>query len=277
MSDDAACIALLERKLARERAAREQAEALLEAKSLEVYERNQDLRRSNEELERFAYVASHDLRAPLRSIGGFAKLLSKREAEALSEAGQEYLGLVLESVGQMEALIADLLEFSRTQRVEVPDDPVALDAVLTTVQTRLDAQTHEAGARIDCSALPEVRGHAGLLGQLFQNLVANGIKFARSGAVPTVTVTAQTTTDGFYRIDVADNGIGIAEAHLAEVFEMFRRLHSADEYPGTGIGLALCAKIAERHGGRINVESTLGHGSTFRVFLPVPADAVPAA
>lgn len=276
MSDDTERVAHLERELARERAARERAEAALQAKSLQVDARNQDLKRSNEELERFAYVASHDLRAPLRSIGGFAQLLRKREAEALSDTGQEYLELVLESVAQMEALIGDLLDFSRAQRVPVPDDPVVLGDLLANVCTRLDAQINEVGARVDCDALPTVRGHAGLLGQLFQNLVGNGIKFARAGVTPTVSVTARPVDGGMSCIEITDNGIGIKQAHLTAVFEMFHRLHSADEYPGTGIGLALSAKIAERHGGYIDVTSEPGIGSTFRVFLPGAADAAAA-
>lgn len=261
-------IALLERKVERERSAREEAERLLEQKSLELFARNQALGRSNAELEQFAYVASHDLQAPLRSISSFSQLLARNERENLSEDGQEFLDLINESVAQMRNLIMDLLQFSRVQRDEITNTPVSLGEVLGDVRSRLRAALDEDGAQINVGEMPTVAGHSGQLTQLFQNLVGNGLKFCRDGVTPTVDVTA--TTDGkSTRIRVQDNGIGIAPEHHQRVFEMFKRLHTQDEYEGTGIGLALCRKIVDRHGGDLALESTVGEGTTFVVTLPL--------
>ena len=261
-------IALLERKLARERGAREESERLLEAKSLELYSRNQALGRSNAELEQFAYMASHDLQAPLRSISSFSQLLQRSEAERLSEEGQEFLELIGESVVQMRTLIQDLLAFSRLQREEIPFEPVDLNAVMAEVQSRFRAELDECGGQVVADALPIVAGHSGQLTQLFQNLVGNGLKFRRDGVPPRVELTG-TIAKSAATIRVADNGIGIAPEHQARVFEMFKRLHTQDEYEGTGIGLALCRKIMDRHNGDIRVESELGVGTTFVLSLPL--------
>lgn len=261
-------IALLERKLARERGAREESERLLEAKNLELYSRNQALGRSNAELEQFAYIASHDLQAPLRSISSFSQLLQRSEADRLSDEGKEFLELIGESVVQMRTLIQDLLAFSRLQREEIPDEPVDLNTVMADVQTRFHAELGEGDAQIVFGQLPTVAGHSGLLTQLFQNLVGNGLKFCREGVTPRVEVQASMAGPSA-TIRVTDNGIGIAPQHQARVFEMFKRLHTQDEYEGTGIGLALCRKIVDRHNGDITVESELGVGTTFVVSLPL--------
>lgn len=266
-------VALLERKLARERAARQQAEALLEAKAQELQARNQELRRSNEELERFAYAASHDLRAPLRTIAGFSDLIRRKELERMSESGREYLDLIREAISQMDRLIDDLLEFSRANRVQMAFVAVDLEAVVTDARDGLRALIQQHHATIRTGELPAVAGHAGLLTRLFQNLISNACKFARPGHPPEVDIRAEQTGDRV-RVDVRDNGIGIASQYQDEIFQMFARLHSPDEYPGTGIGLALCARIVERHGGSIDVVSAEGEGATFRVWLPV---ADPAA
>ena len=261
-------IALLERKLDRERSAREEAERLLEAKSLELFARNQALGRSNAELEQFAYVASHDLQAPLRSISSFSQLLVRNERDNLSEDGQEFLELISESVAQMRQLILDLLAFSRVQRDEIPNTPVPLDEVLADVRSRLRAAIDEDGAQINVAEMPTVAGHSGQLTQLFQNLVGNGLKFCREGVAPVVDVSAK-CTKGKAIIRVQDNGIGIAPEHHGRVFEMFKRLHTQDEYEGTGIGLALCRKIVDRHNGDMTLESTVGEGTAFIVTLPL--------
>lgn len=261
-------IALLERKLNRERSAREEAERLLEQKSLELFSRNQALGRSNAELEQFAYVASHDLQAPLRSISSFSQLLARNERDNLSEDGQEFLGLINESVVQMRQLIQDLLAFSRVQRDEIPDTPVPLAEVLADVRSRLRAAVDEDGAQIEVSDMPTVIGHSGQLTQLFQNLVGNGLKFCRDGVAPIVKVTAK-CSGGKAIIRVEDNGIGIAPEHHQRVFEMFKRLHTQEEYEGTGIGLALCRKIVDRHNGDMDLESVPGEGTTFILTLPL--------
>ena len=270
-------LSLLRRKLARERAAREAAESLLEAKARELHERNLELRRSNEELERFAYAASHDLRAPLRTIAGFSDLLQRKESGAMSDAGREFLELIHEAIGQMDNLIEDLLQFSRANRIEMAFEPVALSQVVDDACDRLRAMLDQQGAVIDMGTLPQVSGHAGLLTRLFQNLISNGCNFARPDVSPVLRISA-TEEDAQVCVHVADNGIGIEPAYQDKIFQMFTRLHSADEYPGSGIGLALCARIVERHTGRLDVVSEAGQGATFRVWLPkATGDQVPAS
>lgn len=268
MADAEKRIALLERKVERERSAREEAERLLEQKSLELFARNQALGHSNAELEQFAYVASHDLQAPLRSISSFSQLLARNERENLSDEGKEFLDLISESVGQMRNLILDLLAFSRVQREEVTDTPVPLSGVLEEVRSRLRAVVEEDGAQIIVGEMPTVAGHSGQLTQLFQNLVGNGLKFSRDGETPTVEVSAKRSGSKAV-IRVQDNGIGIAPEHHQRVFDMFKRLHTQEEYEGTGIGLALCRKIVDRHNGDLTLESTVGVGTTFVVTLPL--------
>lgn len=273
--NDTTDTSMLERKLQRERAARQQAEALLEAKSQELHERNVELRRSNEELERFAYAASHDLRAPLRTIAGFSDLIRRKELAGMSQSGREYLDLIQEAISQMDRLIDDLLEFSRANRVKMTFADVSLDAVIEDACDRLRALIQQHHATIRTGSLVSVAGHAGLLTRLFQNLISNACKFAQPGQRPEIDIEAQPDGDRI-RVDVRDNGIGIAPQYQDEIFQMFARLHSPDEYPGTGIGLALCARIVERHAGAIDVVSVEGQGATFRVWLPTsaPAEAV---
>ncbi|WP_348673055.1 ATP-binding protein [uncultured Abyssibacter sp.] len=261
---------LLRRKLARERKAREEAETLLEAKARELHERNRELRRSNEELERFAYAASHDLRAPLRTIAGFSDLLQRKEAASMSDSGREFLELIQEAVSQMDNLIEDLLQFSRANRVEVNFEPIDLAEVIDDASDRLRSLIEQQSATIEVGPLPQVSGHAGLLTRLFQNLISNGCKFARPGVPPVVRISAAPDGDQVC-VRVEDNGIGIEPEYQEQIFQMFARLHNADDYPGTGIGLALCTRIVERHSGRIDVVSQPGEGATFRVWLPGPA------
>ncbi len=266
-------ISMLERKLQRERAARQQAEALLEAKAQELQARNKELRRSNEELERFAYAASHDLRAPLRTIAGFSDLIRRKEMDGMSASGREYLDLIREAISQMDRLIDDLLEFSRANRVKMAFSAVDLNAVVADARDALRALVQQHHAVIRVEPLPAVAGHAGLLTRLFQNLISNACKFSQPDQPPEVSIEAAEDA-GRVRIDVRDNGIGIAPQYQDEIFQMFARLHSPDEYPGTGIGLALCARIVERHGGAMDVVSAEGAGATFRVWLP-PAESGP--
>jgi len=224
------------------------------------------LEKSNAELEQFAYVASHDLQSPLRSVISFAQLLQRRHGDALRGKGGEYVDTIIDSATRMQGLLTDLLAFARVGRE--PPAPVVVDAetVLADVTEGLAARIQETGARLTHDRLPLVAGRPGELRQLLQNLVDNAIKFQRSGA-PQVHVSAHHTGTA-WEFSVRDNGIGIRPEHRDRIFKLFGRLHDAETYPGTGIGLAICQKIVQQHGGRIWVESEPGRGSTFRFTVP---------
>ncbi|MEN6458771.1 MAG: ATP-binding protein [Thermoguttaceae bacterium] len=225
-----------------------------------------ELARSNEDLEQFASVASHDLQEPLRTVTGFVDLLRKRYVQQLDAEANRFIEFVLEGTERMQTLIRDLLAYSRvsTRRRE----PVSVDVgeLLDQVQTTLHEQIQEARAEITHGPLPTVRADASQLAQLFQNLIGNGMKF-RGQSPPKVHVEAVRDGD-FWHFSVRDNGIGIDAKHHEQIFEVFRRLHTREHYEGTGIGLAICKKIVDRHGGRIWVESEPGHGATFHFTLP---------
>jgi PAS domain S-box-containing protein len=239
---------------------RKRAEAELAARAAE-------LARSNGELEQFAYVASHDLQEPLRMIASYTGLLKRRYAGKLDADADEFIGYATDGVARMQALIQDLLAYSRVNRRDEPFLATPLDSVLTEVLANLRRAIQDAGATVVVGELPTVSGDRFQLVQLFQNLIANAVKF-HAEAPPRVEVSAERGTDG-WTIRVADNGIGIDPQFFERIFVIFQRLHTRDRYPGTGIGLAICRRIAERHGGRIWVESS-GRGSTFSVFFPDP-------
>ena len=230
----------------------------------------ENLRLSNVELEQFAYVASHDLQEPLRVISGFLQLLQHRYSGKLGPDADEYIRYVVDGAGRMRNLIRDLLEYSRVGRRGRPFAPTDCSAVLKTVIANLQPSIIEKNARVTCDPLPVIEGDSTELTQLFQNLIANALKFHGSEP-PEVHVHAeQQHHDWLFRI--RDNGIGIDPKDFERIFVIFQRLHGPDEYPGTGIGLALCKKIVERHGGRIWVESTPDKGSTFYFTFPVQGD-----
>jgi signal transduction histidine kinase len=228
-------------------------------------ERTDELRRSNEELERFAFVASHDLQQPLRTVSGFLQLLEHQMGEKLDPTAKEYIAHALSGTRQMGTLIDDLLAYSRVGRDDRPLGPVPLDDVWDTAVEQLRASIDDAGARITRQELPVVHGDRGQLVQVFANIVGNAVKY-RGEAAPEVHAHA-TRVNGGWEVAVEDNGIGIDPAHHARIFEMFRRLHTEDEYEGTGVGLAMAKRIVERSGGDIRVESQPGAGSRFVVSL----------
>lgn len=235
-----------------------------------------ELARSNEELERFAFLASHDLQQPLRTVSGFLQLLEHQKSDQLDERAHEYIEQALNGTRQMSALIGDLLAYSRVTRDDRPLEPVALDQIWDAALEQLGATIEEAGATVERGALPVVIGDRGQLTQVFANLIVNGVKY-RGDARPTVTAAAR-LVDGKWEVTVQDNGRGIDSRDHDRIFEMFRRLHTNQDVEGTGVGLALARKIVERFGGDIRVESEVGRGSRFIVVLrPAPARQAEAA
>jgi signal transduction histidine kinase len=234
-----------------------------------VHDAQSDLKRSNAELEQFAYVASHDLQEPLRKVASFCQLLQQRYGGQLDARADQYIGFAVDGARRMQDLINDLLSFSRVGRVETPFTAVDCELLLTNVRADLGRAIEESGAEIVAGQLPTVRADAGLLRLVLQNLIANAIKF-RGEAAPVVHLDAE--RDGaFWRFRCADNGIGIDPEYEERIFVLFQRLHPRTQYEGTGIGLAMCRKIVEYHGGRmwLDTEHTHeGEGSTFYFTLP---------
>jgi signal transduction histidine kinase len=222
---------------------------------------NQELARSNAELEQFAYVASHDLQAPLATIASYAQLLEKRYKDQLDPQANKFIGNIVQGCTRMQTLIDDLLEYSRVGRRQKPFQVIDCNQVVEQAIANLQAVIRDTQAVVTYSELPEVTGDISQLVQLFQNLVGNAIKY-RYEAPPVVRVSA-CKHDNKWLFSVSDNGIGIAQQHQERIFQIFQRLHTQREYSGTGIGLAICQKIVERHGGSIWVESEPGQGSTF--------------
>ena len=225
-----------------------------------------ELERSNAELEQLAYVASHDLQEPLRMIASYTSLLEKRYGHLLDEKGHQYINYASEGALRLRCLITDLLTLSQIGTVGRAVGPVDLNHVLRIVQLNLQVSIEETGATITNTRLPCVRGDEMELVRLFQNLLENSIKF-RGSAFPKVRVTSR-RSGRFHVISVRDNGIGIQREYLDRIFTVFQRLHTRDQYSGTGIGLALCKKIVECHGGSIELESTPGTGTIFHFTLP---------
>jgi signal transduction histidine kinase len=241
--------------------------ALREKKLREEHRRDQeDLARSNRDLEQFAYVASHDLQEPLRMVAIYTQLLAERYKGKLDENADKYIYYAVDGATRMQILVQDLLAFSRVGSQGAEFKPTDCAAAVEIALRNLHAAVQESGARIECSPLLPVVADPSQLVQLFQNLIGNALKF-RGSQAPVVRITAeQTKQEAIF--SVTDNGIGIAPEHAELVFAIFKRLHSRAEYPGSGIGLAICKKIVERHGGKIWVESEPGHGCAFRFTLP---------
>ncbi len=231
-----------------------------------------ELKRSNGELEQFAYVASHDLQEPLRMVASYVTLLQRRYRERLDEKADEYIHFAVDGAQRMQTLIEGLLAYSRIGRRGAEFKVVDLNAVFSAAVSNLSVLIGESGALITKDDLPLMCGDETQLVQLFQNLIGNGIKYIRKDVRPQVHVAAR--ADGrSCRFSVKDNGIGIEARFFERIFQIFQRLHTRDEYSGTGIGLALCKRIVERHQGRIWVESAPGQGSTFFFTLPVKTAA----
>jgi len=226
------------------------------------------LRTSNEELQRFAYVASHDLQEPLRSIVSFSQLLERRYRGKLDTDADEYIDFIVEGGNRMQALIRDLLQLSRIETQAQPPVPIGAGAVVADAVSTLEPLICETGAMVTVGPMPTVMADPGQLEQVFVNLIGNAIKYRRNDVPPAIQISGW-RVGPMVEIAVKDNGIGIEPEYFDRIFEMFQRLHTHDEYGGTGIGLAVVKKIVERHGGTVRVESTPGEGSTFFFTLPV--------
>lgn len=227
----------------------------------------QELARSNAELEQFAYVASHDLQEPLRMVAAYTQLLSERYSGKLDESADKYIHYALDGALRMQTLIQDLLAFSRVARQTAGFKDIDCNAVVDEAAENLRTAIEESATRVTHTQLPTAPADRSLLLQVFQNLIANAIKF-RGREPATINVSAE-RRDQDWVFSVSDNGIGIAAQHAEGIFEVFKRLHTRNEYAGNGIGLAVCKKIVERHDGKIWVDSRPEGGSTFKFTLPV--------
>lgn len=220
-----------------------------------------EMQRSNTELEQFAYVISHDLQEPLRMVSSYTQLLAKHYGKKLDDDADEFIGYAVDGAKRMQMLLHDLLEYSRVGTRGKPFGLVNCEHVVEQAMANLKIAIEECGGSVTYDVLPTIMGDEGQLVRLFQNLIGNAIKFRREEA-PQVHISAQ-RRNNIITFTVKDNGIGIDPQHSQSIFEIFRRLHTREEYPGTGMGLAICKKIVERHGGHISVQSQPGQGSTF--------------
>ncbi|MCM3883057.1 sensor histidine kinase [Frankia sp. R82] len=257
----ARAVDLMRSRLATALAASEQARSELDRQA-------EELRRSNTDLEQFAYVASHDLQEPLRKVTSFCQLLQRRYAGQLDERGDQYMTFIVDGAARMQKLIQDLLAFSRAGRADRPAETVDLEQLHGRVVEGLDLVIQESGAQVSHDPLPTVTGHPAHLEMLLTNLLGNAIKFRHPERAPLIHVGAARDGD-HWRISVTDNGIGIEAQYSERIFVIFQRLHSREEYAGTGIGLALCKKIIEYHGGTIHLDTELAVGT--RVVFTLPA------
>jgi len=222
-----------------------------------------ELRRSNAELEQFAYVASHDLREPLRMVSSYVAMLERRYGDLFDDDARDFIGFVREGAQRMDRMVLDLLEYSRIGRLGAAPAPTSLADVVDGALDALRLSSDEASASITVAGTwPVVTGSRGELVRLFQNLIGNALKYRHADRQPVIRITCQ-DLENAWQIAVSDNGIGIAAEYFERIFAIFQRLHTRDKYDGTGIGLAICKKIVEHHGGRIWVESIAGEGTTF--------------
>ena len=234
--------------------------------------RAQDLEQSNAELEQFAYVASHDLQEPLRKVASFCQLLQRRYSGQLDARANQYIEFAVDGAKRMQALIDDLLAFSRVGRVDRDAALVPCASALSQARVNLHNEIRRAAAVIETTELPSVRAQFSLLTSLFQNLISNAIRF-RGEKPPVIQISVDGQDDGFWHFSVADNGIGVPPEYAERIFGIFQRLHDRTTYPGTGIGLAMCRRIVEHYGGRIWLDTEYQEGAKFLFTLPVtPAD-----
>jgi|GEM_PF-1821976 Bacteriophytochrome (light-regulated signal transduction histidine kinase) len=243
---------------------------LAEQRAEQIRRQTEELSRSNAELEQFAYAASHDLREPLRMISSFLTLLERKLGPKLDDEGRDFMAYARDGALRMDAMILDLLHYSRVGRVETQVEMVDLNRVVADSLTELAGRIQESGGAVTVDGpLPTVPGHPAELGRLFANLIGNALKYRDPGRAPEIRITAAAIPGG-WEVALADNGIGIDPQFHQRIFAIFQRLHTRDRYEGNGIGLAICKKVVEHHRGRLWVESALGAGATFRFTLCLP-------
>lgn len=228
----------------------------------------EELVRSNKELEQFAYIASHDMQEPLRKITAFGSRRKTHSGAALDEKGRDYLERMENAAKRMRELIEDLLAYSRIATRAKPFEPTSLKTVISEVLSDLEVAIARSKGLLDVGELPIVNADRSQMRQLFQNLIANALKFHQEGKPPEVNIKSQAINSDFVEITVSDNGVGFDRKYLDRIFKPFARLHTRDEFPGTGMGLAICEKIVRRHGGEITAKSKVGQGATFIIKLP---------
>ncbi len=279
----------IERSEARYRQLAEDLDKRVQQRTQTLQERNLDLQRSNQNLEQFAYVASHDLQEPLRKIQSFSGILKAQYGNELGEYGNDILNRLSSGGARMSLLINDLLSFSRIATHRVPAMPVPLARVVGEALDNLSVALAETTGQVHYETLPTVQGDASQLVQLFQNLLANALKFHRAGVPPLVTlrfsevpaaqmppsVKPAWPAPAYYHIEVTDHGIGFDERYAGRIFQVFQRLHGKGQFAGTGIGLAICEKVVINHGGAIAAHSQPSEGATFSVYLPVTVGQTP--
>lgn len=271
-------------KVTRDLTERKEAEEAMTKNAQELELKNKELAAMNQELASFAYVSSHDLQEPLRKIQTFATRIVETEEKNLSDKAKDYFSRMQSAASRMQKLIEDLLSYSRTNTTEKKFEPTDLNEILKEVKTDLKETIESKKAKISIDPLPTINGIHFQLNQLFTNIFSNALKFSKADVSPEISVSTQLvegSTFGqimnakkiYHKISVSDNGIGFEPEHNAKIFEVFQRLHGRSEYSGTGIGLAICKKIVDNHGGVINAEGQLDKGATFNIFLP--KDPVP--
>ncbi|MFM7313943.1 MAG: sensor histidine kinase [Cyanobium sp.] len=249
--------------------------AELNATNRIIEQKKLELERSNTELEHFAYIASHDLQEPLRTVQSYLQLLRRRYQPVLDQDADEFIAFAIDGATRMRDLIEDLLTYARVASRARPLKPAHLDAVLDEVLHSLQVRLKDQEARIERGPLPTVLADRGQLAQLIQNLIANALKFQEQGNTPVIGISAERLDDRWV-VRVKDNGIGLAPEYREKIFVIFQRLHSREDFEGTGVGLAVCKKIIERHGGTIWVESEPAQGATFLFTLQDANGAAPA-
>ncbi len=233
----------------------------------DIVDAREALIRKNEELERFASVAAHDLKEPLRMISQFMSMLKSRYGSMMDDKATKYVDISVDSAKRMSVLIEDILNYARIDDKNTSFENVSIEELIQSITTLMRAVIDDKKAKITWDKLPVVNGNKTALRMLFQNLIANSLKYYKPDSPPEIHITAR-LTDKFWEIDLTDNGIGIPKEYLNNIFDMFVRLHNQSDYEGSGMGLATCRKIAQMHGGDIKVASELNKGSVFTVSIP---------
>jgi light-regulated signal transduction histidine kinase (bacteriophytochrome) len=249
---------------------RDELEQRVRERTAELHAYMEKLKESNQALQDFASIASHDMQEPLRKVVSFGNMLGQKYGDAMGEEGKDYLNRMLNATERMQSLLKSLLDYSRVTTKAEPFREVELSSLIGEVLSDLEVRIESSGGIVELGELPVIEADPTQMRQLFQNLIGNGLKFHKEGGKPIVKVHCSVGGPGLYKLTVEDNGIGFEEKYREKIFTPFQRLHGrTSQYEGTGMGLAICRKIVERHGGTIAAKSAPGQGTTFIVTLPV--------